>query len=331
MDFFTPVVADNRQHENFKVLLNNRHSPARELIRELMHHFADIDGNFIEQFQSTGFDGRLWELYLFALFTDLAYGIDREHSAPDFHCVGRRGDFFVEATTINPSETPPVIEEANVDEYFAHYVPIKYGSALFSKLNKRYWELPHVADHPLVLAIQDFHAPHSMVWSNTALGEYLYGIRQTATPSPTETPDVVSRKIDKYEWQGKEIPADYFLQPDTEHISAVLANPSGTITKFNRMGYLAGFGNRSLKILRAGYCYRGSVHPETFAVSVDSPKYAETWREGVSIYHNPNARIPLSDDAFPGAAHHTARDGRILTSAPPFFPIGSNTIIFEPR
>ena len=80
VDFFARVVPDDRQHENFKILLNNRHSPARELIRELMHHFADVDGNFIEQFQSTGFDSRLWELYLFALFTELAYGLDRESS-----------------------------------------------------------------------------------------------------------------------------------------------------------------------------------------------------------------------------------------------------------
>lgn len=331
VDFFTEVAPADRQHQHFRVLLSQRNSPARALIQELMHHFNDVDGNFVEQFQSTAFDSRLWELYLFALLTELAYGIRDEHRAPDFHCVGLRGDFFVEATTVNPSHTPPVIEETNVDEYFAHYVPIKYGSALFSKLNKRYWELPHVAGHPLVLAIQDFHAPHSMVWSNTALVEYLYGIRQTAVTSPTGTPEVVSQRIDKYVWRGKEIPAGYFLQPHTEHISAVLANPSGTITKFNRMGYLAGFGKRSLQMLRAGYCYRNSVHPETFAVSVDSPEYTETWCEGVSIYHNPNARIHLSADAFPGAAHHTARDGKILTNAPPFFPIGSTTFILEPR
>ena len=100
VDFFAPVVPDRRQHQNFTILLNDRHSPARDLIRELMHHFADVDGNFVEQFQSTGFDARLWELYLFALFAELAYGLDREHASPDFHCVGLRGDFFVEATTV---------------------------------------------------------------------------------------------------------------------------------------------------------------------------------------------------------------------------------------
>lgn len=331
IDHFDSVTPADKQHQHFRVLLSDRYSPARELIQELMHHFNDVDGNFVEQFQSTGFDGRLWELYLFALFTELAYGLDDEHPAPDFHCIGLLGNFFVEATTVNPSETPPVVKAANVDKYFAQYAPIKYGSALFSKLTKRYWELPHVMDHPLVLAIQDFHAPQSMVWSNTALVEYLYGIRQTATPSPANAQEVVSKRIDSYEWQGKKIPAGYFLQPNAEHISAVLGNPSGTITKFNRMGYLAGFGNRSLKMLRAGYCYRGSVHPEAFSANVDSPEYTETWCEGVSIYHNPNARMPLSDDAFPGAAHHTSRDGRIFTDAPPLFPIGSNTLIVEPR
>ena len=131
VDFFTSVVPADKQHQHFRVLLSERHSPARALIHELMHHFNDVDGNFVEQFQSTGFDSRLWELYLFALLTELAYGLNDEHRAPDFHCVGLRGNFFVESTTVNPSETPPVIEEANVDEYFAHYAPIKYGSALF--------------------------------------------------------------------------------------------------------------------------------------------------------------------------------------------------------
>ena len=216
-----------------------------------------------------------------------------------------------------------------MQEYFSQYVPIKYGSALYSKLKKRYWELPHVAGQPLVLAIQDFHALGSMTWSNSALGEFLYGIRQTAAPNGTS--EVVSQRIDKYEWDGKTKPAGYFLQPETEHISAVLANPSGTIAKFNRMGYLAGFGNRSIRMQRTGSCYRGSVHPETFTVSVDSPEYTETWCEGVSIYHNPNACRPLSDDAFPGAAHHTAQNGRILSNVPAFFPIGSATIVSEPR
>jgi hypothetical protein len=36
----------------------------------MMHWYEDPDGNFIEQFQTTGFDARLWELYLFAMFCE---------------------------------------------------------------------------------------------------------------------------------------------------------------------------------------------------------------------------------------------------------------------
>src|SRR5438046_1329190 len=76
--------------------------------------------------------------------TSVGYALNREHVAPDFHCVGPLGDFFVEATTVNPSDTPPEVNEDNREQYFSEYVPIKFGSALRSKLVKRYWELPHV-------------------------------------------------------------------------------------------------------------------------------------------------------------------------------------------
>ncbi len=35
-----------------------------------MPHFIDIDGNFVQQFQSTGFDSGLWELYLYTYFSE---------------------------------------------------------------------------------------------------------------------------------------------------------------------------------------------------------------------------------------------------------------------
>lgn len=30
---------------------------------EMMRHFVDVDGNFVQQFQTTAFDSRIWELY----------------------------------------------------------------------------------------------------------------------------------------------------------------------------------------------------------------------------------------------------------------------------
>ena len=92
-------------------------------------------------------------------------------------------EYLVEAVTVNPSENQArPDEEAPEDpeklrELLNGYMPIKFGSPLYSKLKKRYWERSHVQDKPLVFAIHDFHITGSMTWSRTALMEYLYGFR----------------------------------------------------------------------------------------------------------------------------------------------------------
>lgn len=329
-EFFAPAVKADKMAEAFKALTERPgYTPALGLMRSMMHYFEDVDGNFVEQFQSAGFDARLWELYLFALFTELGYGFDRSFPAPDFHCVGLSGDFFVEATTVNPSATPPEVTADNLAAYEAAYVPIKFGSVLSSKLKKRYWELDHVKGHPLVIAIQDFHAPGSMTWSTNALVEYLYGIRQIERPKGSGI--IVNEPVTSFVWEGKEIAAGFFFLPDAENISAVIANPAGTITKFNRIGFLAGFGDRDIRMFRRGAAYRnGGLSPEEFLAQVHIEGYEETWCEGLNVFHNPRALVPLPEESILGAAHHILRAGRILTNNPPFHPIGSVTQILVP-
>jgi hypothetical protein len=325
VDFFTPFVPPERRSRAFERLRTEKHfSPALGLIRELAHHFRDPDGNFIEQFQSTGFDARIWELYLYALFTELGYALDRDHQRPDFHCVGPLGDFFVEATTVNPSAVSPDVNEANQQSYFDDYVPIKFGSALYSKVAKEYWKLPHVSGKPFVLAIQDFHAQGSMVHSNTGLLEYLYGLKQEVAEDGGRT-TVVTTPIEHHQWEGKTIASNFFSQPGSEHISAVMANPSGTLSKFNRMGFITKFGARDFTMIRRGFAYQGGVSATQFSTTVDD-SYDETWAEGLSVYHNPRALIALPEEALPEAAHHVLRNGVVMSSQPEFFPVGSQTI-----
>jgi hypothetical protein len=143
----------------------------------------------------------------------------------------------------------------------------------------------------------------------------------------------VSEMLKPYTWtegqETKTIPSNFFSQPDTEHVSAVLANPEGTISKFNRMGFLAGFGDRTLKMTRAGLCYLDSAIPAKFEMEVHVPGYSESWSEGVSVYHNPNAKVPLPPEAIPGVAHFSSKEGRIVVHKPRFQPFGSITIIVQ--
>lgn len=206
----------------------------------MMYYFQDPDGNFVEQFQTTGFDARIWELYLFAVLAELRYGVDRTHRAPDFLCSGLLGRFFIEATTVNPT----VVNARNVEiglpedpaereRYMKHYLPIKFGSSLTSKLDRRYWELPHINGQPIVLAIQDFHYPMSMTWSETALITYLYGYEFKWHHNEAGKLLITSERITEHVWGEKTIPSGFFYLPNAEHISAVISNRQGTISKFN--------------------------------------------------------------------------------------------------
>lgn len=325
VDFFRPVVKNEKLNRAFLELSTRGIYPASRLIQEMMHWYQDVDGNFLEQFQSTGFDARIWELYLFAMFIELGYAFDRNHQAPDLFCVGLEGRFFVEATTVNPSNPPVNLADMTRDEYYFNYVPLKFGSALHSKLNKKYWELKHVKGFPLVFAIQDFHEWQSMSWSLYALSEYLYGSRTVRQLSDSGKIKSVNQVIEFYQKGDREIPAGFFSQPGGENISAVIANPGGTVAKFNRIGYLAGFGSDKMLISRSGMCFREAENQEFFQVEVTSPEYSETWVEGLNVFHNPSAKHPLAPKYLPGAAHFFVEDEKFYSYMPPFHPIGSVT------
>src|SRR5437763_13122243 len=82
-------------------------APARAMIREVWEEFVDRDGNFIEQFQTTGFDARTWELFLFAYLLDAGFSIDKSYSSPDFVCEKHGLPVVAEATTANPTGGAP--------------------------------------------------------------------------------------------------------------------------------------------------------------------------------------------------------------------------------
>jgi hypothetical protein len=338
LDFFAPVVPEKRFHSSFAtVRAGEKYSPARELISSMMHYYEDPDGNFVEQFQTTGFDARFWELYVFATFNELGYTFDRKHAAPDFLCQGILGEFFIEAVTVNPTvekgislETGPPRNEMQYREYKAHYLPIKFGSALYSKLQKRYWDLPHIAGKPIVFAIQDFHFPASMTWSEQSLSDYLYGLKFSALYDAGGRLNVTSQPIKEHRWGKKVIPSGFFCLAGAEHVSAVIANAQGTLTKFNRIGYKAGFGSKHVKMYRLGTRYvhdENAAFPAPFNVAVHDESYVETWVEGMSVYHNPFAVVPLPVEMIPGAAHHFVEEGVMNSLIPAFHPYGTRTII----
>ncbi|HEV7254143.1 MAG TPA: hypothetical protein VGN97_13750 [Mesorhizobium sp.] len=343
VDFFTHLHAEHRLHPNFVQLTTNEgYSPARQIIEPMMRWYEDADGNFVEQFQTTGFDQRIWELYLFATLIEANYELPRDHAVPDFCCSSILGELYVEAVTVGPTfkdgavaPPPPFDTPEDLEHYVKQYMPIKFGSALFSKLKKKYWEQPHVAGKPFVFAIADFSAPMSMVHSQPALERYLFGFEHTGSLDDKGKLVITPVRIETHQWGDKApVPSGFFRVPEAAHVSAVISSNGGTIAKFNRMGILGKFGSKQVLIIREGLMVDhnpDALEPKIFRVIVNAAGYEEDWIEGLNVYHNPNANIPLPMEMFPGAAHHFCDEaGQVTSYTPEFHPISSVTKHYFP-
>lgn len=358
IDLFEDVKPAEQQHPYYQILKNNKFwNSAKKIIQEIMPHYTDIDGNFIEQFQTTGFDQRLWELYLFNYFKEEKLEVIRDYNIPDF--VLRLGDqeIGVEAVTISRkvdyyNTESRLLSGKNMlmpkfpDENTLHNdMPLLWGSALFSKLSHtvrkdpkskvdktkiHYWEASHMKDKPFVLAIQDFHDDYCMTWSHNSLIEYLYGYTYSSIYVENEL-KIIPNKITCLNKNGTEISSGFFFQELAENISAVIATPLGTLSKFNRLGKQAGFDKYNLLMVRMGCCHKNDKNankPDFFQYFV-TEESKETWAEGVSVFHNPNALHPLDPSFFPNAAHHYFKDGQIESHMPEFMPYNSYTMNFN--
>lgn len=213
-DLFTDVIPENEQHHGYKILKSEpRFEAARNLISEIVNSFFDNDGHFEREFQSVNFQARLWELYLHIYIHNAGLMVENNHPAPDFEVSFFGEKIFVEAVTVNPSKNsnrpdlPPPQTHEEIEERLNDFMPIKFGSPLYSKLQKKYWKKKHVAGKPIVLAIHDYHNDNAMTWSRTALSEYLYGIRTRIVDGKPFVED-----IEKHSWREKKYLPDFSIK-----------------------------------------------------------------------------------------------------------------------
>jgi len=83
MDLFTPVVERTKLHRNFLHAAEVATEYDRAVLESWARGFADRDGKFVHEFQTT-FNSSFWELYLFACLKELGLPPDFAHHAPDF-------------------------------------------------------------------------------------------------------------------------------------------------------------------------------------------------------------------------------------------------------
>ena len=323
------------------------HAPARAVIQEMGPCLAPSDKHFIAEFQFRQFDQRLWELYLWAVFRDLGFDVTQAE-APDFLCHAPGVEFSVEATTAGPSQGGPLTSHPNPktpDEmiiFLEGYMAIKFGSSLMSKVNKKdatgkhYWERQETAGKPFVIAVADFHReaqqdePVSLTtFTQSALWPYLYGRRVEWEVSEGQL-TLRFPKNASHSFQKKTIPSGFFDQPGTENVSAILFSNAGTIAKFDRMGVVAGFGSSDHSYTRIGVRYNpdpNAAEGVSFAEDISDPSYEERWCDELQIFHNPNAKIPLSHTWLSEVSQFYFSEHEISALVPDGHVISSITMI----
>jgi hypothetical protein len=346
IDLFHSQRPDIELHPHFLMTRDDPElAPARAMLCEVAATMDDPDGNFAEQFQTHGFDARTFEIYLQAMFTEAGHAIDRSYDRPDFLITRDGLTVAVEAVTANPPpkkdyqpyepemrEPPRSREEAM--RYLKHEVAIKFGSPLYSKLQKEYWNLPHVAGLPFILAIETFHGPGSLLMSSTSLSQYLFGVDHSFRFDANGRLVVEGTPVEEHSG-SKVIPSAFFRQPGAENISAVLFSNAGTIPKFGRIGQQGRYRSSAVRMVRYGNCLDhdpNATRPEPFAFEIGDPEVPpEPWREGSVLIHNPWALRPVPPEWLgAGAEENLGSRGTVeLTWRDPFQPFASLTAMFR--
>lgn len=347
-DVFKDGACKGETHPNFTILKDGvPFGSAKKTIQEISYHYQDIDGNFIEQFQSkNGFDSRLFEMYLYCFFREQEFNFSRKYDAPDYMIDKMGQEIAVEAVIVSRTKDnvydgqPLYVDNIeNIISKLSNEIPLKFASVIYDKSKKRYWEKEHVKGKPFVLAIADFHADMSMTYTFNSLVEYLYGYNYDHT-TYSETGELIinPRKVKNYiKENGTEIPSGFFLNKDNENISAVIFSATATLSKFNRIGKQVGFGSTDTILHRTMVIYNHEENADKpiisqYTVNKDSN---ETWSEGVVIYHNPYAKEPLNPNLFDetvAQAFYDIETNMVNGFMPQIFPYSSFTrnIIFTP-
>ena len=338
-------------HPYFRTLIEDPwRAPARAIIREIGPWLTPHDPHLVDEFQKKAFDQRLWEIYLWAALREFAYDVELLE-APDFLCRSPEIAFTVEATTVAPSTMGPLVQHPDpktqdeITAFLRDYMPIKYGSALSSKLRRmnnaglHYWEREESKGKPFLLAIADFHkpadsaTPASMTYTQPALWQYLYGQRVNWTFDVKGKLVINTEFVGEHRFREKTVPSGFFDDPLAENVSAILFSNAGTLAKFDRMGIVAGFAVPGEHYIRVGIKVNSdpdAVVGDMFKTEVTAAGYEEWWTDEIQIFHNPNARFPLPFEALMGATHHFYKNGQLRSWGPEGAILSSYSFILRP-
>lgn len=246
--------------------------------------------------------------------------------SPDFHLSNRRGgEAWVEAVTANPTvpydhlNAPQSLPPTDRDELLIGSAAVRFAKTIGNKLERRYNQFDHVAGKPFAIALADFHASGSMMWSREALISYLYG-RIAEVAEIDGRRQAVTRDVEHL-LGASAFPAGLFRNAEHAELSAIIFTNACSIAKLSWVGVSSGANTKGQRFVRVGKFFdRGDDALEgiPFCLDVTSDEYRSLWPQGyepwcaeLELFHNPFARHPLPPELLPEASHWAEIDGEV--------------------
>ena len=298
----------------FKYLMNTAHAPAAWVLNQVYMALPRPDPNWASDARGQNFHTRLWEAHLLASFREQGLLVEQPYDAPDFRVENGAGEVaWVEAVTANPPNhyehvNAPLAEiPESKEELFFGAAAVRFAKTLGSKLQRNYADMPHVSGNPLVLAIADFQAGGSMVWSREALLAYLMGVGAKTVEVDGQ---IVAAPWERSHLLGpSEFPSGLFTDDRNSELSAVIFTNACAISKFNRVGVTGNGAPEGYRYTRFGMTFDtrpGAIEGIPFCHDIRSPEYLSLWPQGyepwsaeMEVIHNPYAKHPITLDMFP--------------------------------
>ncbi|HGY1597920.1 TPA: hypothetical protein ACNVTV_005794, partial [Citrobacter freundii] len=320
---------EGRQPSNIFTLLGHPcRAPGAWMLNQLYLAMPNPDTHWARECQTDNFHTRIWEAMLLASFREQGLLVTQEYPSPDFHVINRSGgEAWIEAVTVNPSDrydharAEPLTFPLNRQDRVSGIAAERYARTLRNKLRKNYTSLTHVEGKPFAIAIADFHAPGSMMWSREALITYLYGFygREKEIDGKVVA---VAETVDCLKSDPK-IRAGLFNSHDNIALSAVIFSNSATLSKLSRVPVSSGALIKGYRYIRIGEFANdsaGALRGIPFSMDVASDQYRrlwepysyEPWTSEIEIFHNPNAENPINSTLFPEATHWLPVNGEII-------------------
>lgn len=300
MDLFTPVVDKHAQHPNFRSITHAANGFDCDVLMDWAHGFADRDGKFVKEFQTT-FNSSFWELYIFAVLKNRGLKVDFTHSAPDFVVASPGGGLSIKATVALHAQggipehmradlaIPDDLNELNREAI------LRLSNSIAAKRRKyeaSYSALGHVKDRPFVLAVAAFDRPHALACQR-AIEALLHNYYVDEETFLREGGTLIGKpRHSVMKDNGLEIPLGLFSDGSHAWLSAVLFSSCAT---WGKVSALSADPNPNRFFFATRYNASGAV---PHVIQERRSSYRESLLDGLRVYHNPFALHPLAPSIF---------------------------------